>query len=71
MSDEQKGILGMDDDTDCRRTLAGVLREGKLMTLFEESVFDRLTTLFLRRFTVAEADLIRSIYTRCRRVRKV
>ena len=64
MSNEQKGILSMDEDTDCRRTLAGVLREAKMMTGFEKSVIDRLTMLFLRRFTVAEADLIRSIYGR-------
>lgn len=64
MRDEQKGILSIDDDTDCRRTLAGILREAKMMTMFEESMIDRLTMLFLRRFTVSEADLIRSIYGR-------
>ena len=66
MRDErkQKGILSWDEDTDCRRVLAGILREGKVMTGFEKSVIERLTTLFLRRFTVAEAELIRLVNAR-------
>ncbi len=55
------GILNIAEDTKVRRILAIILHNHDKVFSYERAFIDRMTTLYLRNFTVAEADRIHLI----------
>lgn len=60
------GILNMAEDTKCRRALATILHNKKEVFGYEWEFVDRMTVLYTRNYTVAEATRIYQIKGRFR-----